>query len=139
MDFKHFLVVEMQNNRCEYEYIHDGKGGISTAFHINKKAEIKINIPRSLGAIDVYLDIFGENATNKLCEIKAEWCSIDREFDSYIFEINTKELGTGLYFLRPRLSVFAGKLYGHKWAGSIYFDSYSDTYNMMQMTICDYT
>lgn len=138
MDFNHFLVVEMQSNRCEYEYIHDGKGGISTAFHINKKAEIKLNVPRSLGAIDVYLDVFGENAMDKLFEIKASWSGIDREFDSYIFEINTKKLGTGLYFLRPRLSVFAGELYGHKWAGSIYFDHYSDTYGMMQMTICDF-
>lgn len=128
----------MQNNRAEYEYIHDGKGGISTAFKLTENAEIKLNIPRALGTVDAYFDVFDETASNKLFEIKAEWCGLDREYDCYIFEINTEKLGTGLYFLRPSLEVFAGRLYGHKWAGGVYFDDNSEPYNMMQMTVCDF-
>ncbi len=128
----------MHNNRAEYEYIHEGKGGISTAFNINEKAEIKLSIPRSLGAIGVYLDVYDENACEKITKLKAEWCGLDGEYDSYIFSINIKDLGTGLYFLRPSLSVLAGELYGHKWAGGIYFDTNSEPYNMMQMTVCDF-
>lgn len=134
----HFTVVEMQNNRAEYEYIHDGKGGISTAFKLTEKAEIKLNIPRALGAVEAYFDVFDETASNKLFEIRAEWCGIDREYDCYIFEMNTEKLGAGLYFLRPSLEVFAGRLYGHKWAGGIYFDENSEPYNMMQITVCDF-
>ena len=138
MDLNHFSVVEMQNNRAEYEYLHNGKGGISTAFQITEKAEILLNIPRTLGTIDAYIDVFCQDEKSLLCRIKGEWSGIDREYDSYVFEITNDKIGTGLYFLRPRLSVFAGELFGHKWAGSIFFDSDFNLTNMMQMTICDF-
>ena len=134
----HFSVVEMQNNRAEYSYIHNGKAGISTAFQIKEKAEIKLNIPRLLGAVSVVFDVYGENAYDKLFEIEAEWRGIENEYDSYIFDIDLDKFGTGLYFLRPRLLAFGGWLYGHKWAGGVYFDNKSETTNMMQMTICDF-
>ena len=134
----HFSVVEMQNNRAEYSYIHNGKASISTAFKITDKTEIKLNIPRTLGTVDATFDVFCENASTKLHEIVGEWCGIEENYDSYIFEIDTDKLGTGLYFLRPRLSVLGAELYGHKWAGGVYFDTNSDLTNMMQLTLCDF-
>lgn len=134
----HFSVVEMFNNRAEYSYIHNGHEGISTAFKINEKSEIKLNIPRTLGTVEAVLDIYYENAYDRVCEILGSWCGIDGEYDSYIFEIDTHKIGTGLYFLRPRLSVLGGKLFGHRWAGGIYFDYNSTADNMMQMTVCDF-
>lgn len=129
----------MQNNRAEYSYIRDGKAGISTAFKITDKAEIKLNIPRALGATATVLDVYSENGYDKLTAISGEWSGIEGKYDSYIFEINTKDLGTGLYFLRPRLSLLGGELFGHRWAGGIYFDENSDPQTMMQMTVCDFS
>ena len=138
MNPNHFSVVEMQNNRAEYSYIHGGKAGISTAFNINNEAQIKLCIPRALGTVESYLDIFHENVYDKAMTVSGEWAGIDGEYDVYIFEINTKEIGTGLYFLRPSLSVVGNTLFGHKWAGGIYFDTNPDLTNMMQMSICDF-
>ena len=129
----------MQNNRAEYSYIRDGKAGISTAFKITDKGQIKLNIPRALGATTTVLDVYSENGYDKLTEITGEWSGIDGKYDSYIFEINTKDLGTGLYFLRPRLSLLGGELLGHRWAGGIFFDYNSDPQTMMQMTVCDFS
>ncbi len=128
----------MQNNRAEYSYIHAGTEGISTAFKINEKSEIKLNIPRSLGATEVVIDLYCENAYDKLCEVHGEWAGLCGNYDSYIFEINTKAIGTGLYFLRPRLSLLGATLYGHRWQDAIYFDGNSVPDSMMQMTICDF-
>lgn len=137
MNPQHFSVVEMQHNRAEYAYIHNGKEGISTAFEIKDNAQIKLNIPRAIGTTDVCLEVYCENAQYKLFEIVGQWNNIEGEYDSYIFDIESKKIGSGLYFIRPRLSHFAGELYGHRWQGSIYFDEKSDMTNMLQLTICD--
>lgn len=138
MKAEHFTVVEMQHNRAEYEYIHNGTRGISTAFEIKEKAEIKLNIPRSLGATRVFMDVYDENASAFILEMEAEWQGIDSGYDCYVFEINKEHLGVGLYFIRPRLSVLGAELYGHKWAGGIYFDEKSQLTNMMQLSLCDF-
>ena len=55
MNPQHFTVVEMQHNRAEFEYIHDGALGISTAFEIKEKAEIKEYYPDySFDSTDVF-------------------------------------------------------------------------------------
>ena len=128
----------MQNNRAEYSYIHCGKASISTAFKITDKAEIKLNIPRAIGTTEAVIEIYAENAYDKLCEIKGEWRGIEKNYDSYFFEINTEYLGTGLYFLRPRLSLLGGELFGHRGTDGIYFDARPETDGMMQMTVCDF-
>ena len=138
MNPQHFSVVEMQHNRAEYKYIHGGTEGISTAFEINEKAEICLNVPRLLGATALFLDVFDEDAHRFICTVEAEWQGIEGEYDKYIFNISDELFGVGLYFLRPRLLAFGNQLYGHKWAGSIYFDKKNDYDNMMQMTVCDF-
>ena len=45
MNPQRFTVVEMQHNRTEFEYIHNGTKGISTAFEIKEKAELCLKIP----------------------------------------------------------------------------------------------
>ena len=95
----------MQHNRAEYSFIHNGSKRISTAFDIKETAQIEVMIPRALGTIDAYMEVYCENAVNKLFDIKAEWCGIDGEYDLYIFDVESKKIGSGLYFMRPRLSV----------------------------------
>ena len=138
MNPQHFTVVEMQHNRAEFEYIHDGALGISTAFEIKEKAEIKLNIPRALGTTRAFMEIYDENATNFILEIEGEWQGIDGKYDCYVFDINSEHLGVGLYFIRPRLSVLGATLFGHKWAGGIYFDYKSQLTNMMQLSLCKF-
>ena len=138
MNPQHFSVVEMQHNRAEYEYIHNGTPRISTAFEIKERAEIVLKIPRSLGTTNAYMEIYDENASMRLLETEAEWCGMEGQYDCYTFDINREHLGVGLYFIRPRLLVLGGQLYGHKWAGGIYFDYKSELTNMMQLTLCDF-
>ena len=135
---QHFWSVETPQNRAEYEYIHNGKSGISTAFEIKETAEICIKIPRLIGCSAAYLEFFNETVSSKLCEIEGQWCGFSGEFDRYIFQIPALQLGTGLYFIRPRLSVFGSCLYGHKWAGNIYFNTEDSLDGLMQLSLCNF-
>ncbi len=132
------LTVGERTNRGEYKYIHNGNVRISTAFEIKETAEIKLLIPRSLGATNVTLEIFDEYIRGVVCEIKGNWCDIEGSYDSYIFSIPTKRLGIGLYFFRPRVSALGRVLYGHRWANSIYYDGNDGTHNLMQLSICSF-
>ena len=137
MNPQQLMAVGIHDNRAEYSYIHNGMACISTAFEIIEKAEIHIEIPRLLGTTATYLEIYDENVASMICEVSAEWDGMNGSKDIYHFNIPTDIIGTGLYFIRPRLSVFDASLFGHKWAGGIYFDTDSSLVNMMQLTLCD--
>ena len=137
MNPQHFMVVEMQNNRAEYEYIHNGTSRISTAFEIKETAEIKLSIPRSLGTTQLFMEIYDENVSSKIVDVEAVWSGMDGKYDCYVFSLNREELGVGLYFMRPRLLALGIELFGHKWAGGIYFDTKPELTNMLQLTLCD--
>ena len=128
----------MANNRAEYSYIHNGKEGISTAFNIDEKAEILLQIPRALGTTRVALDVFDESCSRHLFSIEAEWGGFINEYDQYTFNLKLDALGGGLYFMRPRLITLGKELFGHKWAGGIYFDDKGELTNMMQLTVCSF-
>ena len=136
---QHWLLgVSVQTAPARYEYLHGGKKCISTAFEISKKSEISLYIPRSLSAGEVYLEVYDESLGNMLMQITGEWSGLDDGFDEYRFHIDKKQLGTGLYFLRPRLYAFGECLFGHRYGENIYFNSDSRLDGMMQMTVCDF-
>lgn len=121
-----------------YEYIHNGRPAISTAFEITEKSEITLYIPRSLAAGEVYLEVYDEALTAMIAQYRGEWTSISDDNDIYTFDIDIKSLGTGLYFLRPRLSVFGDWRFGHKFGKKICFNTDYNLLGMMQMTVCDF-
>lgn len=136
---QHWLLgVSVQTAPARYEYLHGGKKCISTAFEISKKSEISLYIPRSLSAGEVYLEVYDESLGNMLMQITGEWSGLDDGFDEYRFHIDKKQLGTGLYFLRPRLYAFGECLFGHRYGEDIYFNADSRLDGMMQMTVCDF-
>lgn len=130
--------IDVPTGNAKYEYIHDGKPGISTAFETSEQSEIALYIPRSLGASEVCLEIYDESLVHRFCVLGGVWSDISGGADVYAFNIDNKKLGSGLYFLRPILNVFGGQLFGHKYGENIYFDSDPRLDGMMQMTICDF-
>ena len=138
MNLHQFMAVGVQSCRGEYEYIHNGKARTSTAFEIKEKAEIFLKIPRSLGTLSAVFELYSENESSFIREISGEWQGFCGEYDEYIFNIPCESIGIGLYFLRPRLSVFGGCLFGHKWAGEIYFNTDPSIHSMMQLSLCDF-
>ena len=137
MNPNRFLAVESGNNRAEYQYIHSGAPRSSTAFELTEKAEIILNIPRSLGTTEVFLEVYDESLSHMVFQSVGEWSGFAKEYDNYLFKIPTDMIGTGLYFMRPRLSVFGGFLFGQRWAGGVYFNRESRLVNMMQLSITD--
>ena len=81
MNLKHLTAVEVQSASGEYKYIHGEKEGISTAFEFKENARILLYIPRSLGATDVYLEVYDESVCYKINEICGEWQGMDGEYD----------------------------------------------------------
>ena len=138
MNSNRFMAVEVLSNSGEYRYIHNDKVGISTAFEIKEESQICLLIPRSIGAIDAILEVYDENLCTRLYQIEGEWQGFKGQFDEYIFNISELRIDCGLYFLRPRISVFGSMLYGHRVLDKIVFDYDSSFDGMMQMTICEF-
>lgn len=133
-----FWAVEMQGRCGEYRYIHNGKGGISTAFEINENSVIQIEIPRVFAANYITLEIYDEKLSQIVFSIEGEWSGLHGENDTYDFTIDTEKIGTGLFFMRPRLYAFNSCYFGHRWGRDLYFDSNPSLTGLMQMTICDF-
>ncbi len=135
MNPNQYMAVEIQSFRVEYEYIHNGKAGISTAFKIKDNAEICLKIPRKIGVLEVNLEIYSEDIHTKLYDVCGEWDGLDGECDRYIFNISGLKPKCGLYFMRPYLSLYGKRYYGHKWAGVIYFNDNPAITDLLQLSI----
>ncbi len=133
-----YMALEMRDNKASYCYIHNGIPRISTAFEIKETAEIKLQIPRNLGAIDVVLEIYDESVTKLVTELKGVWRTLEGKYDSYFFTVPSKRIGTGLYFIRPRLSSLDRVFYGHRNYNYIYFDQNDNKSSLLQLSICSF-
>ena len=96
------------------EYLHDGKDIGSGAFDINKTAELRILLPRSLGVVSVSAKIYNESMSN-IVNICCRKTDFDLKYDTYNLKINN--LNIGLYFLSFEIHSVAGTVYGMKGCG----------------------
>ena len=95
-------------------YLHDGKSLGSGAFEFNKKAELRILLPRALGVVSVLANLYDEY--NRL--IRTEECkllSVDLKNDAYSLVL--KNFDIGIYFFSFKINCVAGELYGMKGKG----------------------
>ena len=95
-------------------YLHNGKALGSGAFELNKKAELRILLPRRLGVFSVFLRLYDENvALMKTYECKLIFSG--NENDEYSLKL--EGLPVGLYFFSFDINCIAGKVYGMKGKG----------------------
>ena len=103
MNLQQILSIETQSFASKYSYIHSGKDCCSTAFEIKEKAEILLQIPRSIGTLKAYIEVYNEYVVPMDIIIEGKWQGIKDGCDQYIFNISDNNIGCGLYFLRPQL------------------------------------
>ena len=95
-------------------YLHNGKTLGSGAFELNKKAELRILLPRQLGVVSVFLRLYDESvAFVRTYECKL--ISSKNENDEYSLKL--ENLPVGLYFFSFDINCIAGKLFGMKGKG----------------------
>ena len=95
-------------------YLHNGKALGSGAFELNKKAELRILLPRRLGVVSVFLRLYDESVTFvKTCECKY----ISSENENDVYSLKLEKLPVGLYFFSFDINCIAGKVYGMKGKG----------------------
>ena len=100
--------------RGKVQYIHEGRELATGAFDINKKAELRILLPRSLGVVSVFARIYDESVTH-IVNICCQKSSFDLDYDT--FDLKIEDLNAGLYFLSFEINSVAGILYGMKGTG----------------------
>ena len=85
----------------ERKYV-DGKNASALgAFSVNKTVEFVVQLPRRLGAVDVYMHLYGEGLENhKYMKFKLFWQEIDGENDIYSCKIDMSKIGIGLYYYK---------------------------------------
>ena len=107
-------------SRCQpssYEarliYDHGDSDNNSTAFELSENIGFRILLPRSLGVVSVYLELFDSdmNLTDRMTE--GEYYGLSDGFDEYSFSFD-KGLSVGLYFFRFRVVLADSVLYALK-------------------------
>ena len=96
-------------------YLHDGEDIGSGAFDINKNAEIRILLPRSLGVVSVFAKVYNESLTEYV-KISCQKTNFDLKYDTYNLKI--RDLDIGLYFLSLEIMSVAGEIFGMKGKGT---------------------
>jgi hypothetical protein len=73
--------------RGKVQYIHEGRELATGAFDINKKAELRILLPRSLGVVSVFAKIYNESMSN-IVNVCCQKTSFDLKYDIYNLKID---------------------------------------------------
>ncbi|MBQ3017237.1 MAG: glycoside hydrolase family 13 protein [Clostridia bacterium] len=115
-------------------YLHDGEDIGSGAFDINKKAELRILLPRSLGVVSVFAKIYNESLTNfvKICCQKS---GFNLKNDTYTLRIEDKNIG--LYFVSFEILTVSGTVYGMKGKGRALILCEKECGNHFQYSVAD--
>ena len=102
-------------------YFHSGKNVDSGAFELDKKAELRILLPRALGVVSVFARIYTESFNLiKNCALKLLYSDLDYD----VYKLNIEDFSVGLYFYSFDIDSIAGKVYGMKGDGrNVVFNS----------------
>ena len=95
-------------------YLHKGKALGSGAFELNKKAELRILLPRRLGVVSVFLRLYDES----VAFVKTYECKhISSENENDVYSLRLEKIPVGLYFFTLDINCIAGKVFGMKGKG----------------------
>ena len=115
-------------------YVHGDVESISNAFDIREKSSIKILLPRTMGAVCVYAQLYNESLSSVVYETMLEWSGINGGLDSYIANLDTNAIGVGLYFYKIRIELPYTTLYAVREGDEIRF-SHDEKSSFFQLTI----
>ena len=116
-------------------YLHNGKELGTGAFELNKKAELRILLPRSLGVVSVFLKLYDESVSFTK---KYECTRVSSDIQCDVYRLKLEKLPVGLYFFSFDINCIAGEMYGMKGKGREIVLSQFETGNHFQFSIVNF-
>ena len=95
-------------------YLHGGKVLGTGAFELNKKAELRILLPRALGVVSAFLKCYDESVSFMK---KYECTHISSDLENDVYSLKIEKLPVGLYFFSFEIDCISGKIFGMKGKG----------------------
>ena len=126
------LFLNAVSSRGRIEYFHNFKSRRCSAFEMGDEKSVLITIPVALGATSMFLEIYDESGERLLREIEGVYLGGEAGEESYSFNL---DMGVGLYYASPRISVFSETLYGRKDGLDVVFDGRGEK---IQLSISDF-
>ena len=126
---------DLEFAKCKIVYLHDGKDIGSGAFDNTKNAEIRILLPRTVGAVSVSVNVFNESFSEEK-SYKCNHISSDLYLDTYSFFPDRSVVG--LFFFDFKIISAAGMLFGKKGKGRDLRLSSDRNGDCFQLSMCDF-
>ena len=121
----------------EVQFLHGGRVDSANAFDYNDENIVRILLPRIMGVVSAYIQIFDESHAHLISEIEMEWDGLVCDCDGYSARISN-EIGVGLYYFRFRLCSPSGEYFGTRSGDKVHFDRHPHG-ELFQMTVYDFT
>ena len=119
-------------------YLHNGIGKDVTAYEINETCFIRVLLPRTLGVVSVYTQVYNESLGILVTQSVAEWADIIDGMDAFDSKIDFNETGVGLYFFRFIIELQDAVLYGYREGDRLVLSDRFDNAQMYQLSVCDF-
>ncbi|MBE6537056.1 MAG: glycoside hydrolase family 13 protein [Ruminococcaceae bacterium] len=116
-------------------YLHSGKELGTGAFELNKRAELRILLPRTLGVVSVFLKLYNESVSFFK---KSECSHVSSDLENDVYRIRLEKLPVGLYFFSFDIECIAGSLFGMKGKGRELVLSENEYGNHFQFSVVNF-
>lgn len=136
MNFFRISDREVLYKEGSFRFFHNGKGDFSGAYEISEKASLSLNIPRALGATEVFVSIHNESITETLLTVSASWTDLVGSDDIYSVELPIRKIGVGLYFISVKINFLNGSLYAGAHGNKLVFSREKSSY--IQLSVSEF-
>jgi hypothetical protein len=92
-------------------FLHKDKSDFGGAYELSEKCDIKLYIPRRLGASDICVKIYDEALAFVKLSFTPHLEAFETEYDVYSLKFNADNLGVGLYFGIIEIETLLGTVY----------------------------
>ncbi len=122
MERLHISFSEILSSKTgEIHYIQNKKANRSSAINVEESFELRISVPRTLGASSVKINIYDEKCENLIKTLYAENLCCSDAFDTYQISIRGNSFDVGLYFYNIVVSAIPGDVFANGTPEHIWF------------------
>ena len=137
MTLFHFSAEAISASAGDILYLHDKTESPSGAYELGEAIEIRLMIPRSLGADAVRLDLYRDGESNSTIQCFGKWMGIDGIYDVYAFSVSSLR-ESAIYWLCFELNSVFGILYAYPCRGKVKFTNDKATASPFQLTVSEF-
>lgn len=133
-----FALPNFKDAYCAVDYIQKDGASSSCSFEAGEKGIIRLTVSRKLGISSIEALFFDEYVSNCIKAVKGSFSGIEKDKETYIFDISELTQKKALMFFSFKFYAFGREFYINR-SAELYVSDHFRSSDMLQITVSDFS